>query len=44
MLVLRGGRCGLGFKLDWGSGGGLVFWNIRRSVEGTVDIKPRFLL
>lgn len=41
--VLRGGRWGSGFSLTGGLGEGLVFWNIRRSIQGTVDIKPRCL-
>lgn len=40
---LRGGRWGSGFSLTGGLGEGLVFWNIRRSIQGTVDIKPRCL-
>lgn len=38
---LRGGRWGSGFSLTGGLGEGLVFWNIRRCIQGTVDIKPR---
>lgn len=40
---LRGGRWGSGFSLTGGLGEGLAFWNIRRSIQGTVDIKPRCL-
>ena len=39
----RGGRWGSGYSLTGGLGEGLVFWNIRRSIQGTVDIKPRCL-
>lgn len=37
---LRGGRWGSGFSLTGGLGEGLIFWNIRRCIQGTVDIKP----
>lgn len=39
----RRGGVDSGFSLTGGLGEGLAFWNIRRSIQGAVDIKRRCL-